>query len=445
MAKYPRALFAIMSAVFLLSVSSPALAIGISPPEVNSPNALNGVAQTKYIHISRNPLDVGELMIRVSAKGEYASYLSYEPEILLPADKEFVDYPIDIAPTTAAPGTYSIPVFFIIEKVVEGVDGEGSGSQIVTGIAAKVSFTVTGERVTGYAFDNLGLDPVESTTLPLLLVGIRNTGNVDWKPERATVSFVDQNDPEHIVSVELAGERFDLVGAGKTTQARIELVDYLPEGVYVATMEFFDGGVSVGIVSSGSFTVYPTGTLSQSGELSGVTTKKDAYEPGERVILSATFKNTGQLRLNGVLMTEVYKDGTYVDLVRGEELQVDASQESSFAQTLTLSDPGSYVLTSYVKFGSKKTVTKDVGITVAVPKAVAVVNSTMGIVALSGIILLAVILFVAFRKIRAVLAGRKKKTLVTTTEPVVKTSEPTVVSDQKSEPSETRTDESARW
>ena len=435
-----KAISPILVAVLLLCVARPALALGISPPEIVSDNAFNGVVQTKYVHISRNPLDVGDLRIVVSAKEEYASYLQYEPEVIMPASEDFIDFAIGIAPTTAAPGTYAIPVFFIIEKIPSGDAAQSTGTEVVTGIALRVKFTVTGDRVTGYTLNNLSLDPVEAEILPVLLVGITNTGNVDWKPTGAKLTFSDQNDPDHVVAFDLAGDRFEVVPAGQTSQTRIELKDYLSEGDYVATMDVYDGDLMVGTLVSNPFTVYPNGTLSQSGELSEVTAKKAVYAPGERVMLSATFRNTGQLGLTGVLMTEVYKNGTYVDLVRGEELRVDPSQESSFAQDLTLNDPGAYTLTSYVKFGSKKTVTKDVDIAVEVPVVVAAVNSTQGIGALSGIILLLVILFVLRRRILALFARRERKT--ENAPAVSAVPSPTVA---PTEPPAPTTDENARW
>ncbi len=401
-----------LSLLFIVS-ALPAMAIGISPPEVVSPNALNGVPQTKSIRVSRNPLDTGDLHITVSAKGEYAQYLSYEPEFVIPDGDISYDYAFDVAPTTAAPGTYVIPLFFILETPTEKVAFEAAGSTITTGVAARVLISVTGESVVGFEFTRLEFDPLESDVLPALVIGIQNVGNIDWKPERMELTVIDQNDPEHTIAFLVDGESFALAGAGKVTDSRIVLKESIPEGTYVAHAEFFDNGVAVGILKSIPFTVYPKGTLSQSAELISVSSKKTSYLPGENVLLSAVLKNTGQTRINGVLMTEIFKDGAYVDIARGEELEVGVSQETSFSQTVTLKDLGSYVLTSHVKFGNQKTLAKDVVVTVEVPKIVEAANTTSGIAALSGAILSAVAVFVAFRKIRSKLAARRKKSVAT--------------------------------
>ncbi len=442
---------AMISFVFLgiAAHARPVFAIGMSPPEVTAPNALNGIAQSKTINISRNPLDKGDLYIKVDAKGEYAQYLSYEKEFTIPEGQDTYPYTFDVLPTTAAPGTYRIPLFFILSsKDANEVGGGGSGSKIETGVAATVYVTVTGERVVGFEFAGMEFDPLEAGMVPSVAIGIRNVGNVDWRPESMDMDIQDQNDPAHLVSFKIAGEKFKLVGPGKTVFAKVELPEPLIEGEYVATAKFYDQGSVVGSLATDPFTVYAKGTLSQSGELSEVTAKKTAVAPGERILLDAVFKNTGQTRMKAVLMTEVFKDGTYVDIVRGEELEVGVSQETSFSQEVTLADPGAYVLTSYIKFGSQKSTKKDVSVTVELPKVVEAVNSKSGIVGLSVGIVVLVLLMVLIKKIAAKLKARRSAPAATVVQkpadapitPEVPSKEPAAQS-----PSTPPADQQARW
>lgn len=402
----------ICAALFLLLLAQPASAMGISPPEVFAANVFAGIPQTKTIHISRSPDELGELTVTVKAGGDYAGYLTYEPSFSFGANQESVDYSFQIDPKTAAPGSYSIPLTFLLVKKGGSDDSSasGSGMRIVTGIAAKVSFTVTGDQVTGYSFTTLAVSDVETDGHPFVSVGILSTGNVDWKPERATVTFTDQDDPTRVIVVEISGDKFKLVAAGQLTISDLEVFQTLPEGTYVATVQFYDKDIVVGELTSKEFSVYPVGTLLQRGELSDVTVKKNLFEPGERLSLDASFKNVGSLRLSGVLMTEIYREGTYVDVVRGDETEIGVGEEASISQVMSLKDPGSYVLTSYFKYGNKKTMTKDVAVTVQSPVIASAVNSTAGIAALSGGILLAVALVVIKRRgasLAAFLARRK--------------------------------------
>lgn len=406
------------AAVFLLLLAHPANAMGISPPEVFAPNVFDGIPQTKSIHITRNQDEMGELSVNVKASGDYAGYLSYEPSFTFGADQDSVDYSFQINPATAAPGTYTVPLMFLLVKKNEadGTTASGSGMKIVTGVVAKVTFTVSGDKVIEYSFTSISVPEIETDGHPFISVGIYSTGNVDWKPERATVTFTDQDDPAHVVSTEITGEQFKLAAAGQLTISDVEVAQALPEGRYVAVVQFYDKGVVVGELTSKEFNVYPVGTLLQRGDLSDVTVRKNLFEPGERISLDASFKNVGSLRLSGVLMTEIYKEGTYVDVVRGEETQIGVGEETSISQVLTLKDPGSYTLTSYFKYGNKKTVTKDVAVTVQSPAIASSVNSTTGIAVLSGGILLLSAAFVAMRRRRisraALPASRKPDTRV---------------------------------
>lgn len=432
---------AALSVLVAVSFAKEALALGMSPPEIVSANALNGVPQTKSIRISRNPLDVGELLIKVSAKGEYAQYLTYEPEFVIPAGVDSYVYSFDIAPTTAAPGDYRIPLFFLLE-IPPAPGSESSGSSIATGLAATVKITVTGERVVGYEFTGMEFDPLEAEMIPRLSVRISNVGNVDWKPERMSLSITDKNDPAHVISHEVGGDKMALAGAGKNATSVIELPKPIPEGEYVAVAEFFDLGVSVGTLTSNPFTVYPVGTLQQSGELVSVTSRKTLFVPGERILLGATFKNTGQTLLKGTMFTEVFKDGTYVDIVRGDELDVSPSQETSFAQAVTLDEPGSYALASYVKFGSQKSAIKDVSVTVEAPKIVAAANSKTSVAMLSGGVILAAGLFAAFRRFRRSRAQRSAPSVSSSVAPAPVA--PTPVAPTPVAPAPVQ-DQDARW
>ncbi|MEK7458816.1 MAG: hypothetical protein AAB663_00220, partial [Patescibacteria group bacterium] len=61
-----------------------AFAISISPPTVSAPAVLRGVAQTKSILVGRILGEQGDLNILVSTRGDYASYIIFEPTFIIP-------------------------------------------------------------------------------------------------------------------------------------------------------------------------------------------------------------------------------------------------------------------------------------------------------------------------------------------------------------------------
>lgn len=426
-----------MAAAFLL-LARPALALGISPPEFDAPMVLNGIAQTQSMVVSRNPAETGELTIQVVPEGEYGRYLVCKNPLVIPADKNSVEYSFDIKPEAASAGSYLVPLTFnLMSRGVEG-SSDGEGSSVMSGVRALVRFTVTNDSVVGFEFLQVVIDDMESVTKPVLSISIRNTGNVDWRPERATVTFTDQNNPARVIVHEISADLFRLVTAANIVDSKIDIPEPLPEGTFAAEIQFYDKGTAVGTITSNAFRVLPEGTLRQSGELLTVTSKKNTFSPGERITLDAAFKNTGDLRLVATLLTEIYKDGTYVDVVRGEDTEVGSGEETTISQILALQDAGSYSLTSHVLYGNKKTVTKDVGVTVVVPQLAAAANSKSGIVAISIGIVLSVILFLVGRNLlRRFLARRKKLVSVA--------AKPAVIEAKKQEPTSPKIDSNQRW
>ncbi len=133
------------------------------------------------------------------------------------------------------------------------------------------------------------------------------------------------------------------------------------------------------------FSVYPKGTLAQSGTIESVALGKTVFTSNETIPLKAIFKNTGQVPLNGVLMVDLYKEGTYIDVVRGDELTVGIGEESEFTALLQPKGSGEFTLNSYVKYGSRKSNTFVVDFTVETTLFATILNSLLGVFLLAGI------------------------------------------------------------
>ena len=71
------------------------------------------------------------------------------------------------------------------------------------------------------------------------------------------------------------------------------------------------------------------------------------------------------MTVEGVLITEIYKGDTLVDMLRTPTLDVDRHAEASFDQVTTLLTAGDYSFHAYVQYGNRKSAVKTVDLTVS--------------------------------------------------------------------------------
>jgi len=387
-------------ALFFNTAASSALAIGASPPTIEASSVLRGGApQEQSIRISRGVNDVGDLNIVVSVRGDYASYIKFEPSFIIPAEKEAIEYTFQIDPQSASSGSYQVPITFsLIPAPVVGEEG-GALVAILAGVTAMINFTVTGEQVIGYSFLSLGANDTEVDDGVFLTFSIANTGNVDWKPSRIDLVFTDKNNPESVITSSVNMEDVRLIGPGKTSQQMVYVSQNLSEGSYIVTGLFFDAeGKQVGELTSQAFSVLPSGALLQEAELTSVSLAKESFSPEEKIPLKAVVKNIGQVPFEVVFMTEIYRDGEYIDLIRGEEMFLVVGEELEFSHILNALEAGEYTLTSYAKFSNRKTDSFEMEIKVLNGGVLGFFNTPLGIALFSAAILLVVAGFVTWRR-----------------------------------------------
>lgn len=365
-------------------------AISISPPEIDAPNVLRGVAQEKTIRVGRLPTEIGDLTILVSARGDYASYLEFAPSFIIPDGSDAVEFPFQINGDSAAAGTYLVPLTFSLVPESSSTSGTATVG-VLAGATAMINFTVSGETVEGFSLLGVNVSDTESDDYPYASFTFANTGNVDWRPERIDVTFTNTLDPSSTVTASLDGADFALVGPGETADAVVEIPQALLEGTYTMSADVITRGANGGSGASQQFSVFAPGTLKQSAKLLDVTAKKSTYEFGEKILLDATLLNDGQVPFTGTLMTEVYRDGEYIDVVSSEEVTVSMNEEADLSQVINVGEGGAYTLTSYVKYANRKTDSFDVDVVVEAGLGpLSFLNSPIGLGALVAIILLAV-------------------------------------------------------
>lgn len=385
--------------VFPHSVS----ALGMSPPALYIDSVLRGTSSVHTIGLQRMFGEKGDLQIKTNVYGDGASSIILDSSFVIPADTTILTVPFTIDATHAPDGEHSAFLAFILTPdVADTATGEGTGSAVLSGVTFSLRFTVSGNQVIGYTFDILSTFDAESDTHPFLTFTITNTGNVDWRPEKISGTFTDQNDATHVVPFSFSGELFSYISPGERSQQTIEIPQFLPEGSYTVAVNFLEKDLVVGALSASELAILAPGSLKQNGDLISVSAKKDSFPLGEKIPLDGVLKNTGEVPITAILFTEIYKDGAYVDLIRGDEAVVGIGETSHISQIIDVQEKGKYTLTSYAKYANKKTPPKDVHVVVNSGNVVLdFVNSPLGLgIVVFFIILIAVLVILKRRKSR---------------------------------------------
>ncbi len=380
-------------------------AIGVSPPSIEAPQVLRGVGQKAKINIARLPSEVGDLTLQVSARGEFASYLLFEPTFIIPAAQTRADYIVTIDGLTAPVGTYQVPMTFsLISSGAAKESASGMAAmEVITGATIMVNFTVTGDQVVLYSINGMNVSNVESDDNVFAAIDITNSGNVDWKPESIGFTFTNVEDSTVVVTQTVSGDVLTSVKPGESVAQQIPVDVQLLEGSYTAHADISYGGVVVASVDSQGFSVVAPGTLKQSGELLGKSRSRTVFDSGDKIPVEGAFVNTGEVPLEGIFTVEVLHDGVYEDLVVGEVFVLDAGETADVSVFASPKETGGYTFKSYVKFANRKSNVLEESVQIAGSdsiKALAFLNTPFGLGIIGLVILVSVIGMVLVRKHR---------------------------------------------
>jgi len=379
-------------------------AIGVSPPVIEIPNLLRDSSQTKVISVSRGSEDQGEVTYTVRIRGEYAHYISGPEKVVIPAGKDLAQYSFEVNAKEAALGNYEVLIDFLRVPVgldtgsVEEGDKAGAYVTVVTGATATVKFTVTDEQILEYKLVSFQVRDTETDKPLFIKYSIDNTGNVEWKPSKIELFFTDVLDDTKKSTLEILNKDIPIVKPGERKEMVTDLPHDLLEGAYIGQVKFYYKDELVGELSSQQFKVYPPGTLRQAGELVSLTTNKSEYKTGEKIKLEAVFKNTGEIPVKALLITEIYKGDELKDLLRGEEIIIDKGEETTLPQIIELVKSGEYTLSAHVEYGNRKTETKSVEIL-----------AKGSISLLSSVVILALVIVIIFAGVFIYKRAKRKK------------------------------------
>ncbi|WP_286681133.1 hypothetical protein, partial [Methanoculleus sp. DTU007] len=85
---------------------------------------------------------------------------------------------------------------------------------------------------------------------------------------------------------------------------------------------------------------------------------------GKPIKITGLFKNSGSIATRAKLSGEVYRGGSLVDVISGDEMTVLVFSEDALTAYYTPTEPGEYTVKTCALFEGKTTDAKDISFTV---------------------------------------------------------------------------------
>ncbi|CCJ35459.1 hypothetical protein BN140_0536 [Methanoculleus bourgensis MS2] len=345
------------AAIVCQPVSAAGIAVGPSSQTIE--NALRGGSFERSLTIF-NPSDMGFDVV-LKTEGSAKDWIKFsaidgseEIQKVYAPKKGQIPVLLRVkVPDDAANDRYTAKV------VVETVPGEkvpGSVGMVLQATSA-LEITVTDvEKVSGEVTSIVVRDT--EVDIPLgVEVGFKNTGNVVVTPEITAVISRD-------------GTVIDTISEAKTpvrpTFTERIVVHWPNEGLAAGT---YQADVTVSLRGAvlaeegRTFAILPLGSLTRQGELTDLG-YEGALTVGKPIKITGLFKNSGSIATRARLSGEVYRGGSLVDVISGDEMTVLVFSENPLTAYYTPKEPGEYTMKTCAVFEGKTTDSKDMVFTV---------------------------------------------------------------------------------
>lgn len=351
------AVIVLMAVIVCQPVSAAGIAVG--PSSLTIENGLRGGSFERSLTVF-NPSDTGfEVVLRTEGSaGDWIRFSTIDNDeeietIYVPENGQIPVLMRVTVPDDAANGRYTATI------VVETVPGEeipGSVGMILQAKSA-LEITVTDvEKISGEVTSIVVRDT--EVDVPLgIEVGFKNTGNVVVTPEITAVISRDGSVIDTVTWAETS------VRPGTTEQIVVRWPnDGFPTGTYQANVMVSLRG-EVLADENRTFEILPLGSLTRQGELTDLN-YDGALVVGKPIKITGLFKNSGSIATRAKLSGEVYRGGSLVDVISGDEMTVLVFSEDALTAYYTPTEPGEYTVKTCALFEGKTTDAKDISFTV---------------------------------------------------------------------------------
>ena len=378
----------ILLGCMLLCHAASASGIALAPSVLEITDAVRGEEYERSVTVI-NPEDA-EQTVSIGTEEEVGDWIElYLPddkttpvnEVTVPAlDRVTLIARITI-PEDAANGIYNTKIFVITKSTkISGQTGVSAAFRAST----TISLSVTDVEIHSGSIDSVTvLDTEMSFDLPIE-VNFKNTGNVVEKPE-VTVAILKDGVRIDRITYSDTPVRANTIG---TIQMEWDTAGR-EIGEYTAQVTAALEGKVVG-EEEVEFKILPLGTMTRNGMLTGLSYEGNAV-PGGILKVVGTFLNNGQIETKAKLVGEVYKDGTLVDTIDGDEFSVLVNEKEELVSYIDIGDAGEYEISAFVLYEGKKTDTKT--LTVIAIDPAAQVGPLSPVPALAALGILALLLY----------------------------------------------------
>ncbi|HQD26416.1 MAG TPA: hypothetical protein PKV78_07725 [Methanoculleus thermophilus] len=351
------AVIVLMAVIVCQPVSAAGIAVG--PSSLTIENGLRGGSFERSLTVF-NPSDTGfEVVLRTEGSaGDWIRFSTIDNDeeietIYVPENGQIPVLMRVTVPDDAANGRYTATI------VVETVPGEeipGSVGMILQAKSA-LEITVTDvEKISGEVTSIVVRDTEADVPLGIE-VGFKNTGNVVVTPEITAVISRDGSVIDTVTWAETS------VRPGTTEQIVVRWPnDGFPTGTCQANVMVSLRG-EVLADENRTFEILPLGSLTRQGELTDLN-YDGALVVGKPIKITGLFKNSGSIATRAKLSGEVYRGGSLVDVISGDEMTVLVFSEDALTAYYTPKEPGEYTMKTCALFEGKTTDAKDISFTV---------------------------------------------------------------------------------
>ncbi len=361
--------------------------MGISPSQMNFDNALKGYHYESSFTIFNTGPELTNFSLDTSGEiGDWVTFTSPGGEELSsigvsPNGRESLIVRVQV-PDTAANGNYTGQL--VITSISQKSEEKGSSSSMVVGATADVLIEVTGDQIIQGQVIDIRIIDTEPGYPVVLETKFVNMGNVEARPE-ILVTIYNEAD----VVKEFVDDSHTVKPQARMTMESEWVPDISADpGDYNAKVEVM---LNKSLLFSDDldFVIYPVGTLSRQGEVTGVLIEGDLV-PENLLKINVYFENTGDIETDAMFKGEVYDGDTLVDIISSDELFVEENKEVILESYFRPATETSYLIRGKVIYSGKETPVIEIPMEVANPS----VPGFSFIIAASLIMLLAF-----FRKI----------------------------------------------
>ncbi len=326
--------------------------MGISPSQMEFDSALKGYHYESSFTIFNTGSEStnfslgtsGDIADWVTFAGPGGDELSFVE--VVPNGRESLVVTIQV-PDTAANGNYTGQL--VITSISQESEGEGSSSSMVVGANADILIEVTGQQVIRGEVTDIRIIDTEPGYPVVLETKFLNKGNVEVTPE-ILISIFNQDDVVKTfvdTSHAVKPQAHATMGSEWMTD-----ISTLP-GDYRAKVEVRLND-SLLFSDELDFIIYPVGTLSRQGEVTGVLIEGDLI-PENLLKINVYFKNTGDIETDAMFKGEVYDGDTLVDIISSDELFVDENKEVILESYFRPTAETTYSIKGKVIYSGKET------------------------------------------------------------------------------------------